>query len=241
MILVAVALAIAAFLAVFLAAPVASVFHAAFASGAGGFTLAHFESFLQISLMRESFWNSLWVAGLSVVFASLIAVPLAYFTVRFRFRGALLIQTLGVLPLIMPPFVGAVAMQLLFGRSGSVNLLLNDAFGVAIPFMDGLNGVSSSRACTTSRSSSSTSSSRCATSTARWRNRRRTSAPPAGGCSGESSFPSPCPAKSPARRSSSSRCSTTSARRSSSARPTCSPRRPTCASPRSASRTRSAT
>jgi ABC-type maltose transport system permease subunit len=77
------------FLAVFLAAPVASVFHAAFSSGGGGFTLAHFESFLQISLMRESFWNSLYVAGLSVLFASLIAVPLAYFTVRFRFRGAL--------------------------------------------------------------------------------------------------------------------------------------------------------
>jgi ABC-type Fe3+ transport system permease subunit len=45
-------------------------------------------------------------------------VPLAYFTVRFDFRGALLIQTLGVLPLIMPPFVGAVALQLIFGRSG---------------------------------------------------------------------------------------------------------------------------
>ena len=78
---------------------------------------------------------------MSVVFASLIAVPLAYFTVRFRFRGALLIQTLGVLPLIMPPFVGAVAMQLLFGRSGSVNLLLKDAFGFTVPFMEGLNGV----------------------------------------------------------------------------------------------------
>ena len=32
-------------------------------------------------------------------------------------------------------------MQLLFGRSGSVNLLLNDAFGFTMPFMDGLNGV----------------------------------------------------------------------------------------------------
>jgi iron(III) transport system permease protein len=63
------------------------------------------------------------------LFAALIAVPLAYLTVRFEFRGALLIQTLGVLPLIMPPFVGAVALQLIFGRSGSVNLLLNDWFG----------------------------------------------------------------------------------------------------------------
>jgi iron(III) transport system permease protein len=136
----AIALAIAAFIAAFLVAPVASVVYTAFSS-AEGFTLGHFFSFFQISLMRESFWNSLYVAGMSVVFASLLAIPLAYFTVRFRFRGALLIQTLGVLPLIMPPFVGAVAMQLLFGRSGSVNLLLNDALGFSIPFMEGLNGV----------------------------------------------------------------------------------------------------
>jgi iron(III) transport system permease protein len=139
--IVAIALAIAAFLVAFLVLPVASVVYTAFATGDGGFTLSHFASFFRISLMRESFWNSLWVAGLSVAFASLIAVPLAYVTVRFRFRGALLIQTLGVLPLVMPPFVGAVAMQLLFGRSGSVNLLLNQWFGFSIPFMDGLNGV----------------------------------------------------------------------------------------------------
>jgi iron(III) transport system permease protein len=139
--IVAIALAVAAFLVAFLVVPVASVVYTAFSSGAGGFTFGHFNSFFQISLMRESFWNSLCVAGMSVAFASLIAIPLAYFTVRYRFRGSLAIQTLGVLPLIMPPFVGAVAMQLLFGRSGSVNLLLNDAFGFTIPFMDGLNGV----------------------------------------------------------------------------------------------------
>jgi iron(III) transport system permease protein len=72
-----------------------------------------------------------------VFFAALIAVPLAYLTVRFEFRGALLIQTLGVLPLIMPPFVGAVALQLIFGRSGSVNLLLNDWFGFTLPSWKG--------------------------------------------------------------------------------------------------------
>src|SRR5690348_15219789 len=137
----AIALAIAAFLVAFLVLPVASVVHAAFASSGGGFTLSHVAAFLQISLMRESFWNSLYVSGMSVVGASILAVPLAYFTVRFRFRGALLIQTLGVLPLIMPPFVGAVAMQLLFGRSGSVNLLLQEHANFTIPFMQGLTGV----------------------------------------------------------------------------------------------------
>ena len=135
-----IALAIAGFLLLFLIVPVVTVVYVAFTSD-GAFTLSHFFSFFQLTLMRESFYNSLVVGFMSVLIASLISLPLAYFTVRFQFRGSVLIQTLGVLPLIMPPFVGAAAMQLMFGRSGSVNLILNDAFGFTIPFMDGLNGV----------------------------------------------------------------------------------------------------
>jgi iron(III) transport system permease protein len=134
-------LAIAVFLALFLLIPIATVFFVAFADGEGGFTMSHFAGFFSQSLLRESLYNSLYVASMSVVLASLIAVPLAYFTVRFRFRGATLVQTLGVLPLIMPPFVGAVAMQLVFGRNGSVNLLLNDWFGFRLPIMEGLFAV----------------------------------------------------------------------------------------------------
>ncbi|MBK9135546.1 MAG: iron ABC transporter permease [Betaproteobacteria bacterium] len=130
-----------AFLLLFLVLPVARVFFTAFVEADGTPTLGHFGAFFSQGLMKESFFNSLYVAVLSALFAALIAVPLAYFTVRFDFRGAMLIQTLGVLPLIMPPFVGAVAMQLIFGRSGSLNLLLNDWFGFTLPIMEGLNGV----------------------------------------------------------------------------------------------------
>ncbi|MBM3366870.1 MAG: iron ABC transporter permease, partial [Betaproteobacteria bacterium] len=137
----AVALAIAAFLFAFLIWPVLTVIRVAVTEPDGSLTLSHFGSFFQLSLMRESFANSLYVAGMTVVLATLIAVPLAYITVRFRFRGAILIQTLGVLPLIMPAFMGAAAMQLLFGRSGSVNQLLNQWFGFTVPIMEGLNGV----------------------------------------------------------------------------------------------------
>lgn len=129
------------FFLLFFVLPVARVFITAFLDGDNSFTLGHFSAFFSQDLMRESFMNSLYVAVMSAIFAALIAVPLAYFTVRFDFRGALLIQTLGVLPLIMPPFVGAVALQLIFGRSGTLNLLLNDAFGFTLPIMEGLNGV----------------------------------------------------------------------------------------------------
>jgi iron(III) transport system permease protein len=133
---------ISAFLALFLVIPVLLVFVTAFKDpGTGALTLQNFGDVFGNDLMRRSFWNSFYVSAMSVVWASVFALPLAYFTTRFEFRGAGIIQTLGVIPLIMPPFAGAVAMQLLFGRNGSINLLLGDWFGINIPFMEGLNGV----------------------------------------------------------------------------------------------------
>jgi iron(III) transport system permease protein len=139
---VAAAALIAAFLAVFLVLPVGTVMYVAFTEkGTGAFTLVNFADFFRTELFVRSLWNSVYVSAMSVVWASALALPLAVITTRFAFRGAALVQTLGFLPLIMPPFVGAVAMQLLFGRNGSVNLLLDDWFGFKIPFMEGLNGV----------------------------------------------------------------------------------------------------
>jgi iron(III) transport system permease protein len=131
---------VAVFLLAFLIIPVGQVTFVAFWHQ-GAPSLIHFGDFFRTALFRESLGNSLYVAFMAVVVASLLAVPLAYLVARFRFRGAAIIQTLGVIPLVMPPFVGAVAMQLVFGRNGSVNLLLDQAFGFKIPFMEGLNGV----------------------------------------------------------------------------------------------------
>src|SRR5215203_7401274 len=106
------AAAVALFLLLFLVVPVATVVYVAFTEkGTGAFTLVNFADFLRTDLFVRSFWNSVYVSAASVVLASVLAVPLATLTTRFEFRGALLIQTLGFLPLIMPPFVGAVAMQ----------------------------------------------------------------------------------------------------------------------------------
>ena len=132
---------IALFLVAFLVVPILRVIAAAFTGPGGELTLVHFGDFFRTGLLRDSFWNSIYVAVMTVALASLIAVPLATLLSRYRFRGAALIHTLGVVPLVMPPFVGAVAMQLVWGRNGTINLLLNDAFGFRIPFMEGLNGV----------------------------------------------------------------------------------------------------
>jgi iron(III) transport system permease protein len=138
----AVAVVLGLFLVVFLIVPVVKVIYVAFQDpNTGALTLINFVDFFRTSLFRESFINSLYVATMSVALSSLFALPLAYFTTRFNFGGTAIIQTLGIVPLIMPPFVGAVAMALLFGTNGSLNLLLDEWFGFTIPFMEGLNGV----------------------------------------------------------------------------------------------------
>jgi len=137
-----IAIGLAAFLFAFLVLPIMKVIYVAFQDpNTGDLTLVNFADFFGAALFQQSFFNSFYVAGMSVLLATVIAIPLAYYTTRFNFEGAILIQTLGIIPLIMPPFVGAVAMVLLLGENGSVNLLLDEWFGFTIPFMSGLNGV----------------------------------------------------------------------------------------------------
>ena len=76
------ALLIAAFLLLFLVIPVVQVIFVAFQSPAtGAFTLVNFQDFFNTSLFREAFWNSLYVAVMSVLVATvftLYVVPVAY-------------------------------------------------------------------------------------------------------------------------------------------------------------------
>lgn len=129
-----------ALLSLFILYPLLRVLAVAFA-GDDGPTLAHLANFFRRPLFREALANSLLAAGAGVVLASLLAVPLALLAVRYVFPALALIRTLAVLPLVVPPFVGAVAFQQVLGRSGMVNLLLMPWLADPIPFMEGLAGV----------------------------------------------------------------------------------------------------
>lgn len=129
-----------ALLFLFILYPLIRILHVAFTEGSR-FSLTHFINFFERALFKESFLNSLMAGLMAVFFGSLISLPLAFFTIKYDFKGRTLIQTLGVLPLVLPPYVGAVALQLILGRSGMLNLLLLKWFDTSIPFMEGLKGV----------------------------------------------------------------------------------------------------
>jgi iron(III) transport system permease protein len=127
-------------LGVFVLYPVAAVMKVALVED-GHLTGVHLAGFLARDLFREALWNSLLAGAIAVVAGSAIALPLAILLTRYDFPGRSLVRTLGVLPLVVPPFIGAVALQLVLGRSGVVNLLLLRWCGQTLPFMEGLHGV----------------------------------------------------------------------------------------------------
>jgi iron(III) transport system permease protein len=130
-----------AILIAFILYPILRVLWIALSDEAGNLTLIHFLNFFRRPLFREALWNTLVSGLLVVVFSGLISLPLAYIIARYEFRGKILLQTAATLPLVIPPFVGAVALQLILGRSGMINLLLMRWFDITIPFMEGLTGV----------------------------------------------------------------------------------------------------
>lgn len=129
------------FLLLFLVLPVAMVVMAALGVDNEGFTLGYLQSFFDQALYRDAFFNSLSVALGSVAGASLIAVPLAWIAMRVQFRCGWPLQLIGILPLIMPPFVVAFSLQPLLGSGGVLDLLLERLWDVHLPLMEGNNGV----------------------------------------------------------------------------------------------------
>jgi iron(III) transport system permease protein len=125
-------LGVMCFFAVFLFFPVLNVFLGSFFIN-GRFTLFYFETMLNDPWYRQAILNSLQIALFSTIITALISLPLAYLMVRYDFPGKRVLQAVILLPLVMPPFVGAIGMKQLFARYGSINLLLMQIGLVSTP------------------------------------------------------------------------------------------------------------
>lgn len=111
------------FFGVFLIFPLLYVFRGAFFVD-GEFTLTYFRLMFSDPFYQESIMNSVKIGIFTTLLTSLMSVPVAYLMVRYDFPGKRLMQGILLVPLVMPPFVGAIGMKQLFARYGSVNLFL---------------------------------------------------------------------------------------------------------------------
>lgn len=77
---------------------------------------------------------SLTTSLLALAVATVLGLPLAWVLARTRFPGRRLVRAVAVLPMVLPPVVGGVALLLAVGRRGLFGAPLASATGITLPF-----------------------------------------------------------------------------------------------------------
>jgi iron(III) transport system permease protein len=99
--------------------------------GTTHFTLKHIGIALSDPSIRECLLNSVKMACTTTTLCILVAVPLAILSAKYIYPLKGVFNALILVPLILPPFVGAIGMSALLGREGAINSLLAH-FGIGM-------------------------------------------------------------------------------------------------------------
>lgn len=86
--------------------------------------MAYFMEVFASPIYREGFINSFSLAIASTITTMLVAIPLAVIVHRFEFPLKGLFGGLILLPIMLPPFVGAMGVTQILGEYGTLNVLL---------------------------------------------------------------------------------------------------------------------
>ncbi len=89
----------------------------------GHFTWRYLLGVFENPVYVEGLFNSLKIALGTTMLALAVALPLAWIANQFEFRGKTAFSALVLVPMILPPFVGAIGFQQMFGAYGMVNAL----------------------------------------------------------------------------------------------------------------------
>jgi molybdate transport system permease protein len=84
--------------------------------------------------VRTALRLSLETSLAAVVLCLLFGLPLAWVLARIEFPGRRLLRALTILPMVLPPVVGGIALIYAFGRRGIVGQYLERWFHIVLPF-----------------------------------------------------------------------------------------------------------
>lgn len=121
-----------AMIGVFLLLPMSKIIVKAFYNGET-ITFEYFRLLFDNHLMVEAIFNSINLAIATTIACTILALPLAIIGSKFDFRGKSFLLGLLLVPMVMPPFVGAIGFQRFFARYGSINLALMNAKIIEAP------------------------------------------------------------------------------------------------------------
>lgn len=95
-----------------------------------------FDDVLGDPATRTALWLSLRTSLCTTVLAVIVGLPVAWVLADAHFPGKKLVRAICVLPMVLPPVVGGVALLFVFGRRGVLGAPLFDHFGVRLAFTE---------------------------------------------------------------------------------------------------------
>lgn len=92
----------------------------------GAFSFKNFTDVMTYSngYYLKALFNSLWMGVATAVLGTLIAYVFAYSLTRANIPGRKFFNLIATIPIISPPFIGALAIIMLFGRNGFITSTL---------------------------------------------------------------------------------------------------------------------
>jgi iron(III) transport system permease protein len=123
------------FFALFLLWPIFNVVATGFRTRDGAFTLDYLKLIMTSPVLLRGLMNSVIIAVLTTSLTLIIALPLSVLSVRFDFPGRAIMSGLMLVPMILPPFVGAVGMRLVLARYGPLTQLVGGGEGTGIDWL----------------------------------------------------------------------------------------------------------
>jgi len=93
-----------------------------------GWTLQHLALVFQDPRAIDGLMGAFRIAVSTTLGTIVLALPLALLAARYTFPGKKLFSAAILVPLILPPFVGAIGMRAILGRQGGFNALFGTEF-----------------------------------------------------------------------------------------------------------------
>ncbi|HLT56318.1 MAG TPA: iron ABC transporter permease [Bacillota bacterium] len=109
----------------------------------GALTFGNYLSFFTTEANLESLFNSVFISIVSVITCAIVGVGMAFLLNRYEFPGRKILSVFVLVPMALPPLIGAISFSFLYGNSGIFPRLFQYIFQLEdVPFaVEGIWGI----------------------------------------------------------------------------------------------------
>ena len=111
-------------LVVFILYPLVQVLVTSIKDAAGNWSLEPYKGIFDSWYLRAAFWNSLLMGFATAVLGSAVGYLFAFTLTRTAVPFKKVLHLIAIVPIVSPPFIGAMAIIMLFGNNGLISYRL---------------------------------------------------------------------------------------------------------------------